>query len=139
MKFDLAPFERSFVGFDDFFNRFLASDQPQQNYPPYNIIRRDPGKSAIQVAVAGFSPDELNVDVVNGNLEISSAKSETQEIDNVDYQYRGIGFRSFKRVIGLADHVEVTSATLKDGILTVELEQIIPEALQPKKIAIKSV
>ena len=138
----LQPFS---VGFDDVFSHFdsmFDSDMrlvSQSNYPPYNIVKTDKNKYDIEVALAGFSKKDINVEVEAGKLTINSVKDkDTQEVeDNDGVLHKGISKRSFKRVWTIADDVKVTGAELKDGLLKVSMEKIIPESKKLKTISIK--
>lgn len=132
-KFDLLDLERGFVGVQRLFDALNRVPQTATSYPPYNIIKLANGNAAIQVAVAGFDEKDLKVEVHNGDLIITGQRTDEEE---VAYQYRGIANRSFKRVIGLVDYAEVENASLKNGILTVEVVVRLPEELQPKAIPI---
>ena len=136
-SFDLAPFYRSTVGFDqiaDLMDRVLAQDVGQQTYPPYNIEKTDEDAWRISIAVAGFSGDDLSVEVKDKALVVSARKADdgTQR----SYLHRGIATRAFERRFHLADHVRVTGASHVDGMLHIDLEREIPEALKPRRIAI---
>ena len=136
---DLAPFYRSAIGVDRLFDRIvgqLDSATTTSNYPPYNILKTGENAYEVQVAVAGFKQGEVNIEVKEGTLIITGEKIETELPVGYSYEHQGISSRRFIRTFSLADYVEVKSATSKDGILTVALERIIPEALQPKTIAI---
>jgi molecular chaperone IbpA len=103
------------------------------NYPPYNVVKHGTDKFTVELAVAGFKDDEIVVTVENGHLIAKGEKSSDVE---VEYLHRGISSRSFLRSWALADHVEVTSAVLADGILAISLERIVPEEQKPKRIQI---
>jgi molecular chaperone IbpA len=139
---DLTPFYRSAIGVDRLFDRIVGQlDAAQQmgtnnNYPPYNILKTGDNTYEVQVAIAGFKQGEVNVEVKEGTLIITGEKIETALPEGYSYEHQGISSRRFIRTFSLADYVEVNSATSRDGILTVSLERIIPEALQPKSIAI---
>ena len=138
----LQPFS---VGFDDVFSHFdsmFDSDMrlvSQSNYPPYNIVKTDKNKYDIEVALAGFNKKDINVEVEAGKLTINSVKDkDTQEVeDNDGVLHKGISKRSFKRVWTIADDVKVTGAELKDGLLKVSMEKIVPEKDKLKTITIK--
>lgn len=139
-SFDLAPFYRSTVGFDqlaDMMDRVLATDVSHSSYPPYNIEKTSDDTYRISVAVAGFSADDLSVDVKENSLLIAARKSE-EDTANA-FLHRGIATRAFERRFHLADHVRVTSASHADGMLHVDLVREIPEALKPRRIEISSV
>ena len=139
---DLRPFYRNSIGVDKLFDRIIdqfdrASDTVgNTNYPPYNIVKTGETTYAIEVAVAGFTQGEISVNINDGQLIISGEKASTELPEGHTYEHQGISARRFIRTFTLADYVEVTSATNKDGILTIELERHIPEALLPKTIAI---
>jgi len=135
--FDLAPFYRATVGFDqiaDLMDRVLSSDAPQPTYPPYNIEKTADDGWRISVAVAGFSDDELNVEVREKALIVSARKSDDDK--DRTYLHRGIANRAFERRFHLADHVRVTGASHTNGMLNIELVREVPEALKPRRIEI---
>ena len=107
-----------------------------QNYPPYNIVKTGENTYEIQVAVAGFAQGEVEVNVKEGNLIVTGEKQSTELPEGHTYEHQGISARRFLRTFTLADYVEVTNAVSRDGILTISLERKVPEALQPKTIAI---
>ena len=136
-NFDPTPLFRASVGFDrvaDMMDRMLAAEPAQPTYPPYNIEKTDENAYRISVAVAGFTADELNVEVKEGALLISARKAEDDE--GRTFLHRGIATRAFERRFQLADHVKVTGATHADGMLHVDLVREIPEALKPRRIEI---
>jgi molecular chaperone IbpA len=136
-SFDLAPLYRATVGFDrvaDLMDRVLASDVAQPTYPPYNIEKTDENAYRISIAVAGFTADELNVEVKDGTLHVSARKEEDET--QRTYLHRGIATRAFERRFALADHVRVSGATHDLGMLHIDLVRETPEALKPRKIAI---
>ena len=120
---DLQPFYRNSVGIDRIFDSMLnriEHSSSTTNYPPYNIIKIDDDNYKIEVAVAGFTKGEIDVQTHDGQLIIKGEK-EDQEVLNVNYLHSGIGNRKFLRTFELSDYVEVASAEVKDGILTVDL------------------
>lgn len=132
--FDLSPLFRSSVGFDRVFDllesaRVTASD----NWPPYDIIKKGDDDYRITMAVAGFSPDELNLTHERNLLLVSGQR--VVEDDN-QYLHRGIAGRAFERRFELADHVRVTGAALVNGLLTIDLKREIPEEMKPRRIEI---
>ncbi|MBZ0123391.1 MAG: Hsp20 family protein [Roseovarius sp.] len=136
-NFDLAPLYRATVGFDQFadmMDRVFSADVDQPTYPPYNIEKTDDDSYRISIAVAGFSADELSVEVRDGALIVSARKSEGDE--GRTYLHRGIATRAFERKFQLADHVKVTGASHADGMLHIDLEREVPEALKPRRIEI---
>ena len=136
--FDFAPFRSSTVGFDRLFDMLENSNlgQPQENYPPFDLIRKGENDYVIQLAVAGFSPEEIDVTAQQNVLLVSGRKSDETEEKGNDFIYRGIANRSFERRFALADHIQVRGADLKDGLLSIELVREIPEAMKPRKISI---
>ena len=133
--FDFAPFRRSTIGFDRLFDLLenSAAGQSGENYPPFDLVKVDDNKYRIDLAVAGFKPDEVDITAQQNQLVVTGRKNDE---DGADYVHRGIATRSFERRFGLADHIQVTSADIKDGLLSIELVREIPEAMKPRKIAI---
>jgi molecular chaperone IbpA len=136
--FDFAPFRRSTVGFDRLFDMLENSSmgQAQENYPPFDLIKTGDNDYRIELAVAGFRPDEIDITAQQNVLVVSGRKAEESEQEGSDYVYRGIANRSFERRFALADHIEVKGADMKDGMLSIELVREIPEAMKPRKIDI---
>lgn len=136
-SFDLAPLYRATVGFDrvaDLMDRVLTNDVSQPSYPPYNIEKTSDGSYRISIAVAGFTADELSVDVKENALIVAARK--VAEEDTRTYLHRGIATRAFERRFHLADHVRVTGAAHADGMLHIDLVREVPEALKPRRIEI---
>ncbi len=134
---DFAPLYRATVGFDriaDLMDRVLSSDVAQPTYPPYNIEKTAEDAYRISIAVAGFSPDELSVEVKEGALLVSAKRAD--EAPQKTYLHRGIATRAFERRFALADHVRVSGATHENGMLHVDLVRETPEALKPRRIEI---
>jgi len=136
--FDFAPFRRSTVGFDRLFDMLESGTAGNggENYPPFDLIRTGENDYRIELAVAGFKPDEIDITAQQNVLVVSGRKAEESEDKDSDYIYRGIATRSFERRFALADHIQVKGADLKDGLLAIELKREIPEAMKPKKIEI---
>ena len=136
---DLNLFAPHIVGFDQLHNRILKQFESASrvgNYPPYNIVETGENLYEIQLAVAGFTQGEITINVKDGELIITGEKEDTALPEGHIYRHQGISARKFIRTFSLADHVEVKTATSKDGILTVKLERIVPESAKPKTIAI---
>ncbi len=136
-NFDLTPLNRATVGFDqiaDLMDRVLTNDVSRDSYPPYNIEKIDDDAWRISVAVAGFSEDELNVEVKQNALHITAKKA--PDDDKRTYLHRGIATRAFERRFHLADHVRVTGASHAHGMLHIDLTREVPEALKPRRIEI---
>ena len=135
--FDLSPLYRATVGFDrvaDLMDRVLTQDVAQPSYPPYNIEKTSDNGYRISIAVAGFSADELSVDVKENALIVAARKA--KDATPRTYLHRGIATRAFERRFHLADHVKVTGATHADGMLHIDLLREVPEALKPRRIEI---
>ena len=138
--FDFAPFRRSTVGFDRLFDMLEnTGSQTQENYPPFDLIKTGDNDYRIELAVAGFKPDEIEITAQQNVLLVSGRKSDEDGNKSADYIYRGIANRSFERRFALADHIQVRGADLKDGVLAIELVREIPEAMKPRKITIGGV
>lgn len=136
-NFDFAPLYRATVGFDriaDMMDRVLSADVAQPTYPPYNIEKIGENAYRISIAVAGFSSDDLNVELREGAL-IVTAKKAAEETER-SYLHRGIATRAFERRFALADHMRVTGAAHVDGMLHIDLVREVPEALKPRRIEI---
>jgi molecular chaperone IbpA len=138
-NFDFAPLYRSTVGFDQIANlmdRALMAETSQTSYPPYNIEKIHDNAYRISIAVAGFADRDLNVEVREKSLIVSARKAD--EETGRTYLHRGIATRAFERRFHLADHVVVTGATHADGMLHIEMERQVPDALKPRQIRIAS-
>jgi molecular chaperone IbpA len=134
---DLSPLYRSTVGFDrllDLVDSVTGLDQAAAGYPPYNIERLGENEYRITMAVAGFSQDELRVDVKEQALSVTGSKKPDDKARN--FLHRGIAARNFERRFQLADHVEVKGADIQDGLLHIDLVRNVPERLKPRTIAI---
>lgn len=135
--FDFAPLYRATVGFDRIANlmdRALSADVAQPTYPPYNIEKTAEDAYRISIAVAGFSSDELSVEVKEGGLVVAAKRA--AETPEKSYLHRGIATRAFERRFTLADHVRVTGAVHENGMLSIDLVRETPEALKPRRIEI---
>ena len=130
--FDFSPYRRSTVGFDRLFDMLENSSfgASQENYPPFDLIREGENEYRIQLAVAGFKPDEIDITAQQNVLLVTGRKKEEAEDGKGNnYIYRGIATRSFERRFALADHIQVKDADLKDGLLSIALVREIPEAM----------
>jgi len=139
--YDFSPLYRNFVGFDRMANLIDAASQASDNtasYPPYNVARLSEDSYRIELAVAGFSEDTLELETHENVLTISGSNTTETANDDVEYLHRGIAERGFERRFQLADHVKVTTAELRNGLLTISLKRDVPEALKPRKIAIEN-
>lgn len=136
-RFDMTPLYRATVGFDqiaDLMDRALASDVSQNSYPPYNIEKVEDDSWRISIAVAGFSDDDLAIELKERSLIVTAKKAD--DTTERTYLHRGIATRAFERRFHLADHVKVTGANHADGMLHIDLMREVPEALKPRVIEI---
>jgi molecular chaperone IbpA len=135
---NVDPFWRTSIGFDRLFDLMDESlrFEPEDHYPPCNIVRTGENTYRISLAVAGFRPEQVNV-TVNQNMLIVSATADDKQ-DKGEYLYRGIAGRSFERRFNLADYVLVKGASIDDGLLQIELERELPEAMKPRRIEIQT-
>jgi molecular chaperone IbpA len=137
--FDLSPLYRSTVGFDRLFSLLdqVSGVEAANSYPPYNIERTGENDYRISVAVAGFAEEDLAIETRENTLIIKGAKEgRGDEAGKGEVLYQGIAARAFERRFQLADHVSVTGASLKNGLLHVDLVREIPEASKPRRIPI---
>ena len=129
------------VGFDSVFDHFesLFNESPSlhTNYPPYDILKTDEHSYVIELAVAGFSKKDIAVTVENGVLTVESDRESNAESSGQEIIHRGISKRYFKKSFSIADDVEIRGAELKDGLLRISMEKIIPESRKRKEISIK--
>ena len=135
--YDFSPLFRSSVGFDRIFDLLENATRVQalDNWPPYNIEKAGEDQYRITMAVAGFSPDELNLTTQPNWLVVSGQK---QGEESTQYLHRGIATRSFERRFELADHVKVKDARLDNGLLTIELVREVPEEMRPRRIEVQA-
>ena len=138
-RLSFGPLHQSTLGFDKFFDdveKLLSMDVQKtiSNFPPHNIIKVDDTRYVVELAVAGFSKDEIDISVNQGLLTVKGEKENEAE---VQYLHKGIGTRSFTKTLTIADTIEVKGAEFKDGILNIALEKQVPEDKLPKQIAIK--
>lgn len=135
-RFDLTPYRRSTVGFDRLFDLLENNARNTgDNYPPFNIERRNEDAYRITIAVAGFRPGDLDI-TAQQNLLTVVGKKRDEATDGGEMLHVGIANRGFERRFELADYVRVENADLQDGLLVIDLIREVPEAMKPKKIAI---
>lgn len=134
---DAQVLNRALVGFDRIFNdRFFNA--PNSNYPPHNIVKYSENTYAIEVAVAGFLKEEISVSVDQDQLTIKGEKHRSDEhTDQIEYLHRGLATRDFEQVFTLAEYMEVVGAKVDNGMLQIDINRVIPEALKPRQIEIK--
>lgn len=132
---DFSPLYRSVVGFDRLADLLdAATSEAATGYPPYNIERTADNTYRIEIAVAGFKPEDLNIEVKENLLTVQGRKVANDEAKR--YLHRGLAERNFERRFQLADYVVVTDANLADGLLSISLKRELPEALKPRRIEI---
>ena len=136
--FDLTPLYRSSIGFDRL-GRMLdeAAGFETPAFPPYNIERLGEDAYRITMAVAGFAPEDIDLEVKGQALTVTGKKADKSEA-KTEYLHQGIAARAFERRFQLADHVEVTGAEMDNGLLHIALKRVVPEALKPRVIEVKS-
>ncbi len=134
---DFTPLFRTAIGFDHLASMLEnASRRDNGGYPPYNIELVDEDHYRITMALAGFTQADLDIEVEGNSLKVAGKKA-PEEGSSKRYLHHGIALRSFERQFQLADHVEVVAAAMEAGLLNIELKRIVPEALKPRKIAIR--
>jgi len=135
-NFDFTPYRRSTVGFDRLFDLLetgMRSDVAD-GYPPFDIVKEGEDSYRITLAVAGFQPDEIEVVAQQNQLTVTGKRPE--ESGTAEYLHRGIATRAFERRFQLADHIEVGDANFDNGLLSIALKRVVPEAMKPRRIAI---
>lgn len=131
---------RALIGFDQMFDQMERryANSVNTNYPPHNILRLDENEYAIQLAVTGFEKSEISVTVEN-NVLVVVGESNVTDYPTEQYLHRGLATRNFAKEFPLAEHIEVSGAEIKNGMLTVKLVRNIPESAKPKIIDIVDV
>lgn len=138
--FSMAPLFRNSVGFDrfsDLFETALRNDS-SGGYPPYNVEKRGEDSYRIVVAAAGFQQDDLDLQVEKGVLSVSGSKRESTSEEGVTFLHQGIAQRAFKLSFRLDDHIEIKGANLSNGLLSIDLQRVVPEEAKAKRIPINS-
>lgn len=136
---NLDQLARHAIGFDRMFEemgRTFANSRGTDNYPPHNVVQLDDTHYVIEIAVSGFAEEELDVELKDNVLTIAGEKVKEQDAPKIEYLHKGISTRNFTRNFSLAENVQVRGATVKNGILAVALERVIPDEQKPKKISI---
>ena len=135
------PFDRVktySIGFDRMLDTLFDENvSTATNYPPYNIVKVSDSEYAIQIAVAGFGKDDIEIETKENTLTVKSVEKKEELVDDTTYLHKGISNRAFTRSFTIADDVVVKGATYENGLLNVELERIIPEEKKPRMIKIK--
>jgi molecular chaperone IbpA len=139
VRFDTNQLNRALLGFDTLFNDFehRFSNQINNNYPPYNILKHDDDTYEIEVAVTGFDKDEVVVEIDQNNLVVRGQRKEV-ELNEPTYLHRSLATRDFTRSWTLAEHMEVGEGRIKNGVLTIELKRVVPESLKPRVLKLKA-
>lgn len=131
---DLANLSRALVGFDRYFTNQLQTS----NYPPHNIVKYSDDTYAIEVAVAGFAKEEITVEVDQDQLTIRGVKNRPNEsTGQIEYLHRGLAARDFEQTFTLAEYMLVRGAKVQDGMLQIDIQRVVPDALKPRQIEIK--
>lgn len=134
------PFDRVktySIGFDRMLDTLLDENVSTTNYPPYNIVKVSDSEYAIQIAIAGFGKNDIEIETKENTLTVKSVEKKEELVDDVEYLHKGISNRAFTRSFTIADDVVVQGATFENGLLNVQLERIIPEEKKPRLIKIK--
>jgi molecular chaperone IbpA len=139
VRFDTNSLNRALLGFDSLFNDFenRFANQINQNYPPYNVIKHDEDTYEIEVAVTGFDKNDITVEIDQNQLIVKGQKKEV-EMNEPTFLHRGLASRDFTRSWTLAEHMEVKEGKIKNGVLTIELKRVVPEALKPRVLKLKA-
>lgn len=130
----LAQLSKALVGFDRY---FTAPHHQNGNYPPHNIVKYSDDTYAIEVAVAGFTKEEVTVEVDQDQLTIRGIKNRPNVDVGVEYLHRGLAARDFEQTFTLAEYMEVKGAKVADGMLQIDIQRLVPEALKPRVIEVK--
>ena len=134
------PFDRVktySIGFDRMLDTLFDENVSTTNYPPYNIVKVSDSEYAIQIAIAGFGKNDIEIETKENTLTVKSVEKKEELVDDVEYLHKGISNRAFTRSFTIADDVVVKGATFENGLLNVQLERIIPEEKKPRLIKIK--
>lgn len=133
-NFDFAPYRRSTVGFDRLFNLLEAGAREDDGYPPFDIVKDGEDSYRITLAIAGFRPEDIEVVAQQNQLTVTGKRAEDD--GNGEYLHRGIAARPFERRFQLADFIEAGNASFENGLLSIALKRVVPEAMKPRRIAI---
>lgn len=139
-RFDTSSLSRALVGFDTLFNDIETryANQVNNNYPPYNIIKHSDDDYEIQIAVSGFEESEVTVEIDQRQLIIKGKHDERGDHDQPQYLHRGLATRDFVRVFTLAEYMEVSEGCIKNGVLKINIKRVVPEALKPRLLQLRS-
>lgn len=137
VRFDTNALNRALLGFDSLFENFEQrfANQINNNYPPYNIVKHNENSYELEIAVTGFDKDEITVEIDQNQLVVKGVR-EKDEDSTAEFLHRGLALRDFTRSWTLAEHMEVGDVKIKNGVLTIEIRRVIPEALKPRILKI---
>ena len=138
VRFDTHALNRALLGFDtmfsDFENRF--ANQINNSYPPYNIVKHNEDTYEIEIAVSGFAKDEVTVEIDQNQLVVKGVRRKDNDV-TAEFLHRGLAFRDFTRSWTLSEYMIVNEGTIKNGVLTIKIDRVVPEALKPRVLTIK--
>jgi molecular chaperone IbpA len=137
VRFDTNALNKALLGFDQLFDNFehRFANQIQQNYPPYNVLKHNDDSYELEIAVTGFTPEEITVEIDQTQLIVKGQRLRDEDT-NTQYLHRSLATRDFTRSWTLAEHMEVGEGKIKNGVLTIALTRVIPEALKPRQLKI---
>jgi molecular chaperone IbpA len=137
VRFDTNALNKALLGFDQLFDNFehRFANQIQQNYPPYNILKHNDDSYELEIAVTGFTPEEITVEIDQTQLIVKGQRLRDEDT-STQYLHRSLATRDFTRSWTLAEHMEVGEGKIKNGVLTIALTRVIPEALKPRQLKI---
>jgi molecular chaperone IbpA len=138
VRFDTNALNKALLGFDSLFDSLehRFANQVNSNYPPYNIIKKDENNYELEVAVTGFDPSEVTVEIDQNQLIIKGEQASDDKESTAQYLHRGLASRDFTRIWTLAEHMEVDAGTIKNGVLRIKIQRVVPEALKPRVLKI---
>ena len=138
VRFDTNALNKALLGFDSLFNDLEGrfANQINNNYPPYNILKHSEDSYELEVAVTGFTQEEVTVEIDQNQLIVKGERKRDEDAET-QYIHRGLATRDFTRSWTLAEHMEVGEGRIKNGVLTIELKRVVPEALKPRVLKIK--
>ena len=138
VRFDTNALNKALLGFDELFNNFEGrfANQINNNYPPYNILKHDDNSYELEIAVTGFTKEEITVEIDQNQLVVKGERKREDDAETT-YLHKGLANRDFTRSWTLAEHMEVGEGSIKNGVLTIALTRVVPEALKPRVLKIK--
>jgi molecular chaperone IbpA len=138
VRFDTNALNKALLGFDSLFDNFehRFANQINNNYPPYNIVKHDENSYELEIAVTGFAKDEVTVEIDQNQLIVKGVRDKNSDT-TAEFLHRGLAFRDFTRSWTLAEHMEVDEGSIKNGVLTIAIKRVVPEALKPRVLKIK--